>query len=139
MIRYLHPKNIIEAGLGFSTAVALNTNQYYFNNKINLTCIEPYPKLLKSLLNRDDSLTIKETKIQEVSLSEFQKLNENDDILFIDTSHISKVGSDVNYIIHEILPSLKSGVYIHIHDIHYPFEYRKDFFIKDFIGTKHIF
>jgi hypothetical protein len=45
------------------------------------------------------------------------------DILFIDSSHVSKYESDVNYLIFKVFPALKSGVIVHIHDIFYPFEY----------------
>src|SRR5690606_22964232 len=51
---------------------------------------------------------------------------EADDILFIDSTHVAKTGSDVNYILFEILPRLKSGVLIHFHDVFYPFEYPRD-------------
>jgi hypothetical protein len=61
-------------------------------------------------------------RIQDVSLKEFDALEEND-ILFIDSTHISKINSDVNFILFEILPRLKPGVYIHFHDIFFPFEY----------------
>ena len=57
-------------------------------------------------------------------MSEFLQLEEND-ILFVDSSHVSKVGSDVNYEILEILPRLKPGVLVHLHDIFLPFEYPK--------------
>src|SRR5262249_3816423 len=48
------------------------------------------------------------------------------DILFIDSTHVSKLNSDVNYELFEILPALQSGVYVHLHDILYPFEYPLD-------------
>jgi hypothetical protein len=51
-------------------------------------------------------------------------------ILFIDTTHVSKCNSDVNYIIHEIPPVLPEGVYIHFYGIFYPFEYPKEWFLK---------
>jgi len=53
-----------------------------------------------------------------------------DDILFIDSSHVSKIGSDLNYIFFEILPHLNSGVLIHFHDIFYPFEYPKKWILE---------
>jgi hypothetical protein len=62
---------------------------------------------------------------QEVNIETFEKLNPGD-FLFVDSTHVVKTGSDVNYIIFEILPKLKSGVIIHFHDIFYPFEYPKD-------------
>ena len=58
-------------------------------------------------------------------MSVFEKLEEND-ILFIDSSHVSKMDSDVNFLFFEILPRLKSGVYIHFHDVFYPFIYPKE-------------
>lgn len=67
---------------------------------------------------------------KEVDLSYFEQL-EKGDILFIDSTHISKIGSDVNYLLFEILPRLKKGVYIHFHDIFYPFEYPYEWYKKD--------
>jgi len=63
--------------------------------------------------------------LQELNPALFEKLGEND-ILFIDSTHVSKVNSDVNFIFFEILPRLQKGVYIHFHDIFYPFEYIKE-------------
>lgn len=125
MIRILNPKNIIEVGSGYSTAVMLDTNENYFDNKISITCIEPNPKRLISLLKSTDNIEIYERELQEIPLDIFNKLKEND-ILFIDSSHISKFNSDVNYLFFEILPRLHRGVYIHFHDIFYPFIYPKE-------------
>jgi predicted O-methyltransferase YrrM len=124
MIRKLKPKRIIEVGSGFSSCVTLDTNELYFNNQINCTFVEPYPALLKSLINEGDNSNVKiyELKLQDVPLDTFMKLNAND-ILFIDSTHVTKFNSDVNYVIHKILPALAEGVYIHFHDIFYPFEY----------------
>lgn len=122
-IRHFKPKRIIEIGSGYSSALMLDTKDMYDHN-INITFIEPYPQLLKSLLSTTDKSDneIIEAKIQNVDTEKFRLL-EKDDILFIDSSHISKTGSDVNYILFEILPVLKEGVIIHFHDIFYPFEY----------------
>ena len=57
---------------------------------------------------------------------------EKNDILFIDSTHVSKAGSDVNYILFEILPTLKEGVIIHFHDVFYPFEYPQGWIEKGF-------
>jgi hypothetical protein len=130
MIRHLKPKRLIEAGSGFSSSVSLDTNELFMGNKILCTFIEPFPQRLKSLLKggEKDSVKIYETGLQEISLNIFREL-EKDDILFIDSTHVSKCGSDVNYIIHEILPVLSEGVYIHFHDVFYPFEYPKEWFL----------
>jgi predicted O-methyltransferase YrrM len=122
MMRYVKPKRVIEIGSGFSSALMLDTNEIFFNNTIDLTFIEPYPKRLNSLLGDKKDITLIEKPLQEVDLSVFSKL-EADDILFIDSTHVSKTGSDVNIILFEILPLLKKGVKIHFHDIFYPFEY----------------
>lgn len=125
MIRILKPKRIIEVGSGFSTCVTLDTNELFFNNSISLTCIEPYPQLLRSLIKETDNLKILKKELQEVDLGVFSELTAND-ILFIDSTHVSKIDSDVNRIIFKILPALSNGVYIHFHDIFYPFEYLRE-------------
>lgn len=125
MMRNHNPKNIIEIGSGFSSSVMLDTNDLYFNGNINFTFIEPYPQLLRSLLRESDAKhKIYPNKLQDIDLSVFTSLKEND-ILFIDSTHVSKLNSDVNMIFFEILPLLKKGVIIHFHDIFYPFEYPK--------------
>jgi hypothetical protein len=118
-------------GSGYSSCVTLDTNELFFNGDINCSFIEPYPKLLKTLLRDKDfsNNIIYEKKLQEVPLNFFLKLK-NNDILFIDSSHISKLNSDVNYIIHEIIPILAKGVYVHFHDVFYPFEYPKAWFTE---------
>jgi hypothetical protein len=126
MLRYLAPQKIIEVGSGFSSCVTLDTNELFLKNKMECTFIEPYPILLKSLIKENDNSNIKifESRLQDISLNTFMELKEND-ILFIDSTHVSKFNSDVNYVIHKILPVLSKGVHIHFHDIFYPFEYPK--------------
>lgn len=127
MIRYAQPKRIVEIGSGFSSCATLDTNEIFFNNSISTTFIEPYPDLLLSLISEEDKERIKilPTRLQDVPLSIFSDL-ESGDILFIDSTHVGKVFSDVNLIFFEILPRLQSGVYIHIHDVFFPFEYPKE-------------
>lgn len=145
MIRYFNPKRIIEIGSGFSSALMLDTNDLFFNSKIELTFIEPFPERLFSQMTASDKLqsSIIQRDVQSVPLSDFEKLQPGD-ILFIDSSHVVKTDSDVNYILFEILPVLQSGVLIHFHDIFYPFEYPKewvfrghnwneDYFLKAFL------
>lgn len=133
IIREFKPKRIIEVGSGFSSAVMLDTNDFFFDNQINLTFIDPYVNRLFSLLTEKDkeSINIIQSDVQLVSLDVFSAL-EAGDILFIDSTHVTKTGSDVNYILFEILPSLKEGVLIHFHDIFYPFEYPKEWVFRGF-------
>ena len=126
MIRRLKPKKIIEVGSGYSSCCMLDTNELFFNNNIDMNFIEPYPKLLKSLMRKDDlqRWPIHEKRLQDMPVDLFKTLGKND-ILFVDSTHVSRAGSDVNHLFFEILPILNQGVHVHFHDIHYPFEYPK--------------
>ena len=131
MMRHYKPKHIVEVGSGFSSAVMLDTNELFFDKQIKLTFIEPYTERLNTLLNESDksATTIIQQGVQSVSLEVFDQL-EAGDILFIDSTHVVKTGSDVNYIVFEILPRLRSGVLVHFHDIFYPFEYPKEWVLE---------
>ena len=131
MITHFKPQNIIEVGSGFSSALMLDVNDYVMNNSMSLTFIDPYTEKLYSNLRIGDNskATILEKPIQDVALDTFKFLAEND-ILFLDTSHIFKTASDLNYEFFEVLPSLNKGVLIHLHDVFYPFEYPKEWVLK---------
>lgn len=127
MIRFLKPRRVIEVGSGFSSAVILDTNEKFFDNKIQCMFIEPYPERLLSILKENDlqNNQLIQLRLQDLDDQVFLSLSEGD-ILFIDSSHVSKINSDVNYIFFNILPKLKKGVVIHFHDIFFPFEYPKE-------------
>jgi predicted O-methyltransferase YrrM len=127
MMRHFQPKQMIEVGSGFSSALILDTNELFFDNKIKLTFIEPYSERLRGLLSDQDNekFSLIESPIQGINKDVFKQLEKND-ILFVDSSHVVKVGSDVAHIIFDILPTLKPGVIIHFHDILWPFEYPQD-------------
>jgi predicted O-methyltransferase YrrM len=121
-VRLIKPKRIIEIGSGNSTLMARNAIRKNILDLDNYSCehicIEPYemPWL------KDVGVELIREKVENVDLKFFQKLEEND-ILFIDSSHIIRSQGDVLYEILEILPSLKIGVYIHIHDVFTPRDY----------------
>lgn len=127
MLRHLQPKRLIEVGSGFSSAVTLDTNERFLNHRIACCFIEPFPDRLRTLLKQEDHerINILSVPLQDVPLSKFSDLTAGD-ILFIDSTHVLKTGGDVNYLLFQILPSLATGVYIHFHDIFYPFEYLRD-------------
>lgn len=102
----------------------MDTNRIYFNNSIDIKCIEPYPNRLLSLLKEEDKSAVEifDSFIQDIDIAFFKHLDSND-ILFIESSHISKVLSDLNFIIFEVIPKLRNNVIIHFHDIFFPFEY----------------
>jgi len=123
VIRKEKPRKIVEVGSGFSSAVMLDTLEQTHASAA-LTFIEPYPDRLYSLLSTRDRSTaeIHINRVQEIPLSVFDEL-EAQDILFIDSSHVAKVGSDVTFLFLRVLPRLKPGVIVHVHDIFYPFTY----------------
>jgi predicted O-methyltransferase YrrM len=127
MMRRFAPKRIIEAGSGFSSAVILDTNDRFFNGAIRLEFIEPYPDRLYSLLTSADRAraVVHEKKLQDVPVEIFAGL-EAGDFLFIDSSHVTRVAGEVNYYMFEILPALRPGVFVHIHDIFNGFEYPRE-------------
>jgi hypothetical protein len=130
MIMHSKPKRIIEIGSGFSSAAMLDVNERNFNNSIDITFIEPYPDNLNKMVKPGDQFTLIEKKVQEVDVNIFKALQQND-ILFIDSTHIAKTNSDVLFEIFEILPFLNKGVKIHFHDIFYPFEYPRNWVIDE--------
>jgi hypothetical protein len=126
MLRQYRPKQIVEVGSGFSSALALDVSDKFLRPLPQFTFIEPFPERLRSLLRPDDSnhTVTHESIVQEMSPDLFLKLAAGD-FLFIDSSHVTKIGSDVNFLFLEILPRLAPGVIIHIHDVFWPFEYPK--------------
>jgi hypothetical protein len=127
MIRFFKPKKIIEVGSGWSTKIA--SIAVARNGKSEFISIEPYPlDFLRKIANLTQLI---EKKVELIDKEYFRSLKKND-ILFIDTSHVIKTGGDVNYLILEVLPILKKGVLIHIHDIFIPYEYPKWWIKNDY-------
>ncbi len=127
MLRHCRPRRVIEVGSGHSSCVTLDTSERFLGNAVETVFIEPYPELLQSLLHPGDDIRIIPERLQDVPLDLFETLAEND-ILFIDSTHVAKIGSDVTYIFNDILPALQRGVVVHFHDIFYPFEYPRYWF-----------
>jgi hypothetical protein len=128
MVRHFQPRLIIEIGGGFSSLVLGEAAAK--NNSSALICIEPFPQeFLKRDFPRLHSLI--EKRVEDVELEFFSQLDSGD-ILFIDSSHTVKIGGDVNYLFLEVLPRLKPGVIVHVHDIFLPFDYRRDWVMDEF-------
>lgn len=126
MIRAHKTKRIVEVGSGFSTMIMLKALEKNWSADFHLTCIEPYP--LKWLREEIEiypcQVELLSIKAQNANLDIYFQLEEND-ILFIDSSHVSKFGSDVNYLYLQVLPQLAKGTLIHLHDIYTPYDYPK--------------
>ncbi len=96
---HFKPKTMIEVGSGFSSLIVADVNKRLLNNKLDFSCIEPYPRqfLIDGVEGIKDLIT---KKVEDVELQYFDRL-ESGDFLFIDSSHVSKAGSDVNYLFFE--------------------------------------
>jgi len=133
-VRYFKPKKVFEVGSGISTylsAKAIRKNKEENMHDCELTAIDPYPNDTVRAGFPGLSKLIRKG-VREIPLSEFTELKEND-ILFIDSSHVSKIGSDVQYEFLEILPRLNKGVIVHFHDIFLPAEYSKKWVLGEHI------
>lgn len=130
MIRFVKPKKYIEIGAGWTSLVAMQALKQ--NREEGFQChhtiIEPYPsEYFLEFFKKADRFIKK--PVQEISVDLFNNLSEND-ILFIDTSHVAKYGSDVNYLYFHIVPLVGSGCNIHIHDIFIPREYFEEWVLE---------
>jgi Methyltransferase domain len=126
MLRLHRPPRVVEVGSGFSSALMLDTDDTHFGGTTRFTFIDPHPERLHSLLSDDDRTraTVIEERAELLDPEVFSTLSAGD-LLFIDSSHVSRIGSDVNHLFLEVLPNLPAGVLVHIHDIPWPFEYWK--------------
>jgi len=125
MLRSHASKRVVEVGGGFSTLVSLEALAR--NGGGSLTCVEPYPARWLEQRVADAGATLLRSKVQDVPLDQYDKLAAGD-LLFIDSSHVSKLASDVNFLFLQVLPRLKPGVLVHIHDIYFPYEYPAEHF-----------
>lgn len=124
MVRHWKPRRIIEIGSGYSTRVmaqALKTNLEHDGVAGELITIDPYPERLPTN-GLGNVVTVVPEQVQSLDLSVFELLRP-DDILFIDSSHVVSVGSDVVREYLQILPRLNAGVLVHVHDIFLPSDY----------------
>lgn len=119
MIRDLKPKKYFEVGSGSSTYYAhlAGEKNRQEGHPMRIVCIDPFP--FKNL-NSISSIEIIKKEVQDVDLKLFQQLAQGD-VLFIDSTHVLKIDSDVSYLYLEVVPRLKNGVVIHSHDIPFPY------------------
>ncbi len=128
LLRQYRPRRLIEVGSGYSSLLIADVNRRFLGGATEFTCIEPRPK---PFLRRGvEGITrVVEERVERLGTSLFTAL-EPGDILFIDSSHVAKTGSDVNFLVFDVLPRLRAGVLIHFHDVFLPFEYPQDWVLK---------
>ena len=131
MLRSLQPRRFIEVGSGWSSVCALDTAERHFKKECEFTFVEPYPQLLNSLIGEVGiNVQVIEMPIQQVPLGTFEALKAGD-ILFIDSTHVLRTGSDVCFELFEVLPRLAAGVLVHFHDMFWPFEYPRKWAVDE--------
>eukprot|EP01065_Artemidia_motanka_P040923 TRINITY_DN5224_c0_g1_i1.p2 TRINITY_DN5224_c0_g1~~TRINITY_DN5224_c0_g1_i1.p2 ORF type:complete len:373 (+),score=125.49 TRINITY_DN5224_c0_g1_i1:1270-2388(+) len=129
MLRRLRPRRVVEVGSGFSSLCTLDTVDRFLggSSAVRCTFIDVDHSLLSMFLSDAErsGLDIRAQPLQDVAMDVFTSLEAND-VLFIDSTHCCKIGSDVNRLVHEVLPALASGVHVHFHDIFHPFQYPRE-------------
>jgi predicted O-methyltransferase YrrM len=126
LIRQLKPRRIIEVGSGNSTQL--------FREAITdggldteLVSIDPLPrKTVDAIADK-----VLKQRLEHISESYIREALDRNDVLFIDSSHEIRVGNDVVHLLLNIVPTLKKGVVIHLHDIFLPFEYPRQWVINN--------
>ena len=123
VVRHFRPRRVVEVGSGVSTWClrhALRKNAEEHGREFRLTCVEPFPS---QALRRMEGIELLEQPVQELDPEGvFAELGEGD-LLFVDSSHTVKPGSDVDFLVLEVWPRLRPGVVVHVHDIYLPYDY----------------
>ena len=125
-IRMIKPSNIVEIGSGFSTLITIEATNYN-NNNCSIDCIEPFPR---NFLVDNDQINLHNIKAQDLEINFLNDTLRDGDILFIDSTHTVKNGSDCLSIYLNLLPQIKHNIYVHVHDVFLPFALPKEWQIE---------
>lgn len=130
LIRDLRPKRVIEVGSGFSTRIAARAIERNRASGVagELICVEPFPQ--PRLTDARLAVTLVQERVERIGFELFESLESND-VLFIDSSHVATFGNDVCREFLEILPRLRPGVWVHVHDIFFPHDYPASWLIEE--------
>src|SRR5262249_55440508 len=132
LCRRFRPSVVLEIGAGFSTHIALHAAER--NGATSVRCIEPYPSpSLSEITHRLGRLWVE--PVQSVPMDAYADLQAGD-VLFVYSSHVSKIGSDVNHILFHVLPALSPGVFVHFHDIFLPREYPQEWVARNWFWNE---
>lgn len=132
LVRRTRPKRIVEVGSGWSTLCSLGALRRNEKNGSpgRIEAIEPFPYDFVREAGEHPLVDLRITALQDVPLETFTTL-EPGDILFIDSSHVLRTGSDVQYEFLEVLPRVPPGVLVHVHDIFLPYEYPREWLVDE--------
>lgn len=131
LVRQHRPRQIVEVGSGWSTQLflaALDANAAEGSHG-RLQACEPYPDQGVRAAARQGRIALAARPVQTLPLRVFTDLSAGD-VVFIDSSHVVKIGSDVRYLVLEVLPRLQPGVLVHFHDVFMPLEYPRDWVVQ---------
>lgn len=139
-LRHFQPPRIVEVGSGLSSAVILDTIDRFLPEPPRVTFIEPETERLRSILRPGDTehCDLLEMRVQDAPAGIFPAL-EAGSLLFIDSSHVVKCGSDLQFLLFDVLPKLPPGVFVHFHDIFFPFEYPAGWVTRGFYWNEAYF
>jgi hypothetical protein len=127
-IRKARPRTVVEIGSGFSSLVALQALEC--NGIGTLRCIEPYPRPFVEALAEDGRLQLSIKRAQDISAEALNEVLQDGDILFIDSTHTVKTGSDCAHIYLRLLPKIRRRLLVHVHDIFLPFGIPKEWLLE---------
>ncbi len=128
LLRHLRPARMIEIGSGYSSLVTARVNRELLGGAMDFTCIEPYPReFLTAGVPGISGLRVE--AVQDTPPAVFAELGPGD-VLFVDTAHTVKTGGDVAWIFGEIVPRLRPGVVVHVHDAFIPGEYPQQWVLE---------
>lgn len=128
-LRALRPRRVIEVGSGYSSLLTADVNRRYFEGRVDFACVDPYPRAFLEGHVSGMTQFIRQP-VQSMELEFFTRLGAGD-ILFIDSSHVAKTGSDVNFLFFEVLPRLAPGVRVHVHAIFLPEDYPREWVVGE--------
>jgi predicted O-methyltransferase YrrM len=128
------PRRVVQVGAGVSTAVMLRAARES-GHLIDVFCVEPYPTDFLRRSMADGRLRLLAMPAQEADLATLTDLDDGD-LLFVDSTHTVKPGSEVNRLVLEVLPRLRAGVYVHFHDITFPYDYPPDILQTNFFWSE---
>ena len=115
------PRRVVQVGCGVTTAIILAAADEV-KHPIEVTCVEPYPTANLRRLHAAGRIVLKAEPAQITPMATFTDLDDGD-LLFIDSTHTIKVGSEVVRLMNEVFGRLRPGVRIHLHDITFPYDY----------------
>lgn len=127
LLRHWQPRRLVEVGSGYSTLLIADVNMRFLDGAMELVSIEPNPRPFLRTLPGVAALRIE--PVQSAPWEVFDALQAGD-VLFIDSSHVLKTGSDLTHLLTQVLPRLRSGVRIHFHDVFLPDDYPPDWVIR---------